>query len=506
MINISPNPTTSNTPKHNQPEVCMEEQVVAKEAQAAVNTAPETAIKSDSDYFERYGEICRLYEAKYSLLKKCAAEEKNAGDKDRLIADLNKLNQDVAVAEEIFWRQISEAVKTGTRFTFEEWCAKYSLCIFEKKTVLLLLYSNLISTCRNSYDDWEIAQLLNTCTSFFGRLSTAASFFSEEAALIKHSIIKRDKGGMWGQNNNIDLNTWVYSELLNKTAGTAEPDKDSVKKRMKKQYLDIGNTRDPQATFEDVIIDGPTKDKVCLFIDGYQNKRMNELGVFEKIKRSKGLTFLFYGPSGTGKSMLAEAIAARLSKKVVTVDCSKVMDRFMGETDKNIANMFHQDPDCLVIFDEADSLLYNRNYAEWEHDIRFVNNMLRELDQFEGIMVLTTNMGHLLDPAVERRISLKVEFKLPEAFTREKIWKSHIPNSIVCEENVDFHFLAEKYSFSGGGIKNAVLNALRKLAQREGNILTMDDLLFGVELEDSGRLQKTKERTVEGFSRTRIGG
>jgi len=461
-------------------------------------------IRSDSDYFERYGEICLLYEDKYSLLKKFASDEKSTGEKDRLRADLDKLNQNITIAEEAFWRQITESMKSGTRFTFEEWCCSYSLCIFEKKAVLLLLYSNLISACRNSYDEWEITQMLNIGASFFGRLSATASFFSDEAALIKHSIIRRDDA-LWRQGTNINLNAWVYAELLHKTAGKTEPGEDNVKKGIKKQYLDIGNARDPQATFEDVIIDGPMKEKICLFIDGYQNKRMNELGVFEKIKRGKGMTFLFYGPSGTGKSMLAEAIAARLSKKVITVDCSKIMGKLMGETDKNIANIFHQNPDSLVIFDEADSLLYNRNYAQWEHDIRFVNNMLRELDQFEGIMVLTTNMGHLLDPAVERRISLKVEFKLPESPVREKIWRSHIPNAVVCEEGIDFQLLAERYDFSGGSIKNAVLNALRKLAQREGNVLMMDDLLFGVELEDSGRLQKAKERVIVGFSEIKEG-
>ena len=484
----------------------MEEQIVIKEVSTMANTVPESVIKSDSSYFDHYGAICRLYEDKRGLLGKCASDEKSTGDKDKLMVDLDKLNQDIAIAEEIFWSQISESIKTGTCFTFEKWCENYSLCIFEKKVVLFLLYNELISTHRNSYDEWDIAQLLNTDTSFFSRLSTAAGFFSNETALIKHSIIRKTSGEGWGQSNNIYLDKWVYAELLNKTTGKVTSCEDNVKKRMAKQYLDIGNTRDPQATLEDVIIDGSTKDKICLFIDGYRNKRMHELGVFEKIKRGKGLTFLFYGPPGTGKSMLAEAIAAHLSKKVITVDCSKIVDKFMGETDKHIVNMFHQDPDSLVIFDEADSLLYNRNYAEWEHDIRFVNNMLRELDQFEGIMVLTTNMGHLLDPAVERRISLKVEFKLPESSVREKIWKSHIPNTVVCEESVDFHSLAEKYDFSGGSIKNAALNALRKLAQREGNILTMDDLLFGVELEDSGRLQKIKERTVEGFSRKRIGG
>ena len=484
----------------------MEEQIVVKEVLNAINAVAESVIRSDSEYFDHYGAICRLYEDKNGLLGKCASAEKSTGDKDKLMADLNKLNQDIAVGEEIFWSQISESIKTGTRFTFEEWCGNYSLCIFEKKVVLFLLYNELISTHRSSYDEWDIAQLLNTDASFFNRLSTTASFFSNETALIKHSIIKRENGIGWGQSNNIYLDTWVYAELVRKITGKTDSDKDTIKKTVTKKYPDIGNIRDPQATLEDVIIDGPTKEKVRLFIDGYQNKRMNELGVFEKIKRGKGLTFLFYGPPGTGKSMLAEAIAAYLSKKVITVDCSKVVDKLMGETDKHIASIFHQDPDSLVIFDEADSLLYNRNYAEWEHDIRFVNNMLRELDQFEGIMVLTTNMSHLLDPAVERRISLKVEFKLPEASVREKIWKSHIPNTIICEEGVDFHFLAEKYDFSGGGIKNAVLNSLRKLAQREGNILTMDDLLFGVELEDSGRLQKTKERTVGGFSRTRMGG
>ena len=125
--------------------------------------------------------------------------------------------------------------------------------------------------------------------------------------------------------------------------------------------------------------------------------------------------------------------------------------------------------------------------------------MLQELERFKGIIILTTNMDVLLDPALERRLSLKVKFELPSKELRHKIWQSHIPDKVKLAEGVNFEMLATKYDFSGGNIKNAVLNAFRKLASRNSDTLTLEDLIFGANLEKDGMFNSKSQRGIIGF-------
>ena len=216
--------------------------------------------------------------------------------------------------------------------------------------------------------------------------------------------------------------------------------------------------------FEDVKLSEAAKEKVVFFLQAIKNNSLEKLGVSQRIKNGIGTAFLFFGPPGTGKSMLAEAVASYVGKKVLVVEYPKIMDRWVGTTDKNIARIFRsaEEENLVVLLDEADTLFYNRSFACQEHDIRFVNEMLQELEKFKGIIILTTNMDVLLDPALERRLSLKVKFELPSKELRLKIWQSHIPDKVKLAEGVNFEMLAAKYDFSGGNIKNAVLNAIQE--------------------------------------------
>jgi SpoVK/Ycf46/Vps4 family AAA+-type ATPase len=238
------------------------------------------------------------------------------------------------------------------------------------------------------------------------------------------------------------------------------------------------------------------------FLQPTKDNGLEKLGVSQKIKRGLGTTFLFFGPPGTGKSMLADAVASYVGKKVLIVEYPKIMDRFVGDTDKNISRIFRsaEAEDLVILLDEADTLFYNRSFAIQEHDIRFVNEMLQELERFKGIIILTTNMDVLLDPALERRLSLKVKFELPSKELRSKIWQSHIPEKVTVAKGVDFDMLAAKYDFSGGNIKNAVLNSLRRVLSRDDQEITLDDLIFGAQLELDGMYSAARKKTISGFA------
>lgn len=239
-----------------------------------------------------------------------------------------------------------------------------------------------------------------------------------------------------------------------------------------------------------------------MFLDGCKDNAFEKFGISKTIKKGIGTTFLFYGLPGSGKSMMAEAIASYVNKKVLAVDYPKITSQWFGETDKRIAAIFSQarKKDLVIVLDEADTLLYSRGYAVQEHDIRFVNEMLQELERFQGIAILTTNMHTLLDPALERRISLKIKFELPDQKIRQDIWKSHIPREVEVDPGVDFERLARNYEFSGGNIKNAVLNAFRKLIQSQTKNLTMEMLVCGADIEKEGMYSSKANKRFIGFS------
>ena len=130
---------------------------------------------------------------------------------------------------------------------------------------------------------------------------------------------------------------------------------------------------------------------------------------------------------------------------------------------------------------------------------RFVNLMLTELERFEGVAILTSNMNDLLDPALERRISFKVPFELPSWGQRREIWGSQLPLSLAKSDDVDIAVLAKRYEFSGGNIKNAILNGIREMLFRKGGVLTMDDLILGAELEQKGMFSKENQKAFLGF-------
>ncbi len=232
-----------------------------------------------------------------------------------------------------------------------------------------------------------------------------------------------------------------------------------------------------------------------------KNKKIDQLDLHKKIKQVKSLVFLFYGPPGTGKTMLAEAVSSYLKKKLLVVESPKIIGSWVGETEKNIAKIFQnaKQKDLVICLDEADTLLANRKFSRQDFEIRFVNVMLQEIERFEGAAILTTNMETLLDPALERRVTLKVKFELPDVKLREIIWISHIPKKVTLASDVDFFILAQEFELSGGYIKNAVLNAIRKIASENRKILTMEDLLFGARLEKDGLFAKENKQKV-GFT------
>jgi len=197
-------------------------------------------------------------------------------------------------------------------------------------------------------------------------------------------------------------------------------------------------------------------------------------GLGEVIDYGKGMTFLFYGPPGTGKTWGANCIAKALGTELITIGAAEIQTSEPGGANRNIVKAFKQakSEKKVLFLDECDSLITTRQNVGMVLGSE-INTLLTEIEKFEGVLILATNRVETLDPALERRISLIVEFEEPDFAMRKDIWSKLLPEKMPLAENVKVDVLAE-YKLTGGQIKNVVLNAARMAASEEAKAVGKD--------------------------------
>jgi hypothetical protein len=221
---------------------------------------------------------------------------------------------------------------------------------------------------------------------------------------------------------------------------------------------------------------------------------LDEWGLADRSAAGHGLACLFHGPSGTGKTMGAQVLAARVGLELYRIDLSQVVDKYVGETEKNLSRVFDEarEANVVLFFDEADALFGKRTQVKDAHD-RYANVetgfLLQRLEQHDGITILATNLRQNLDDAFLRRLHVIAEFPLPGADERIRIWQRRLPAAPHRSTDIDVELLARRFEMSGAQIRNAV-TAAALLASTEGCRVGMSQLVRGVwrELRKSGRI------------------
>ena len=235
---------------------------------------------------------------------------------------------------------------------------------------------------------------------------------------------------------------------------------------------------EPRRSFEDVVLPPSTKrtlDLALVQITSY-DLVFNRWGLAERHPTGLALAFNFAGPSGTGKTICAEAIAHTLRRRLLVVRYAELESMWLGETPKNVAAVFRlaREQNAVLFFDEADAIASRRSSSRqaFERESNLVVNvLLQELESFRGVVIFATNLAANFDPAFERRIRTHVLFEMPGVEQRERIWHVQMhPTLTPLADDVDFRLLAEKYEVSGGDIRNAVLKAALAAAADPGRI------------------------------------
>jgi ATP-dependent 26S proteasome regulatory subunit len=222
-------------------------------------------------------------------------------------------------------------------------------------------------------------------------------------------------------------------------------------------------------------------------------------GFESKFSLGRGLTVLFSGPSGTGKTMSVEVLAGDLDLDLYKIDLSQVVSKYIGETEKNLAQIFREaeSANCILLFDEADALFGKRSEVKDAHD-RYanieINYLLQRMEEYEGIVVLTTNMAKNLDPAFMRRIQHTIEFPLPDERQRELLWSKVFPVATPRAADLDLAFLARRFKLSGAHIKNVALGSAF-MAAANGGVVDMAHVVTALrrEYRKMGKLASRSE-------------
>lgn len=380
-----------------------------------------------------------------------------------------------------------EAVSTSSEKTlnFEVFCEQWRLDWFERNVSLLLLMQNIapdfiaiFSDCRFEKSRGagiEIGTILSILCPDLSSQLEHRHYFSIISKLFNNDLIAI-QGDIDDTTNILNEKVFLPERLVRFILGDNNL-YNSCFKFIRRERIPI--------RLEQVILPEDLKDDVTDAVGNYLARRhSDQLNMLDRFYGyGTSLTIMFYGPSGTGKTMLAHAIATRFDRTVFSLSAED-MREMPGSYEIILSTLFKEAAlqGAIVFLDECDDLFAANGKAS--------RALLLELEKARCVVIMATNKPINLDPAIERRISLKIHFEVPNESIRKSIWCALIPDSVKLSSDVDIALLARKYQFSGGLIRNAILLAiaLHNTATHETPVLTMAEL------------EKAAERQIASFA------
>ncbi|MFZ4578132.1 MAG: ATP-binding protein [Myxococcota bacterium] len=223
------------------------------------------------------------------------------------------------------------------------------------------------------------------------------------------------------------------------------------------EFGEFSSLEEPKVQLSQVVLPDHDRRRILSVVDRHADylTARRDWGFDEVIRYGKGILMLFHGKPGTGKTMTAHAVAHHLGKRILNVDIPTFLEH--RDADRFLPGLFREAKlqDALLFFDECETLFAGRM-----HGNSLMTLLLTELERFEGVAVLATNLPQVLDEALDRRILVKVRFDEPDRQARREIWQKHLPPEAPLADDVDLDALADRFEMTGGYIKNAVLVAV----------------------------------------------
>lgn len=250
-----------------------------------------------------------------------------------------------------------------------------------------------------------------------------------------------------------------------------------------------------EMVWDDLVLNAQTLDQIrhieTWLVHG--STLIHEWGMGRRLK--PGYRALFYGPPGTGKTLTASLLGKYTNRAVYKVDLSMVVSKFIGETEKNLANLFAkaESKGWILFFDEADSLFGKRTAVRDAHD-KYANQeasyLLQRVENYDGLVILATNLKSNIDDAFTRRFQSLVHFPIPDRKERLKLWDTAFPEKVLREDEIDLPELASRYELTGADILNIVQFCCLEALKRGNNLIKNSDILYAIkrELSKTGKV------------------
>ncbi|MFC2750924.1 MAG: ATP-binding protein [Campylobacter sp.] len=341
----------------------------------------------------------------------------------------------------------------------------------------------------------------------FERIKNRA-LLDEGSKLIENSLIDYDES--LNNYGGFSRTFYITDEILQ---SVMHPKTESKSKKLALETLvkeqEIFELIEPSTDINDVVLDVKVKellDAILKQVDRRVLARLSSWGI--KSRKNVDAKIIFYGPPGTGKTMSALSLAKSLKKQVLSFDCSKILSKYVGESEQNVRKIFDtykeicakSKSEPVLLLNEADQFLSTRveggSGADKMHN-QMQNIFLEQIERFEGVLIATTNFLQSLDIAFSRRFDYKIEFKKPDLAARLAIWRKVLPENASFEENFDVKQLA-KFELSGAQIMLALKNTALKVAVREDGIFTMGDFESEIKREMSSNFGEDKKVGFDG--------
>ncbi|EDD1837565.1 ATP-binding protein [Campylobacter jejuni] len=301
----------------------------------------------------------------------------------------------------------------------------------------------------------------------------------------------------------ISKSFFIIDEILQRIINFEPKQSKKIKIESVLKDQDIFELIEPSTDINDIIIPENTKELLENILKQQDKKVLERLHSWG-IKSNKNIEakIIFYGPAGTGKTMSALAMAKSMKKSVLSFDCSKILSKWVGESEQNVRKIFDtyknivqtckQSP--ILLLNEADQFLSTRvdgNSGSDKMHNQMQNIFLEQIERFSGVIIATTNFLESLDSAFSRRFDYKIEFKKPDFKDRLKIWEKFLPKKALFEKDFDINILSN-YELSGAQILMVVKNTALKVAVSQDGVFKMQDFIESIQKELNSSFDKSK--------------
>ncbi|EAK8022748.1 TPA: ATP-binding protein [Campylobacter coli] len=375
---------------------------------------------------------------------------------------------------------------------------EYSLEYKEQIIFLALLKEEYTLSNENSVSR-EINSLLSLVSENDLEKHKNKSLLQENAPLL--NLIEYDE--YLNAFGDISKSFFITDEILQRIINFEPKQNKKIKIENVLKEQDIFELIEPSIDINDIIMPQNTKELLENILKQQDKKvleRLNSWGI--KSNKNIEAKIIFYGPAGTGKTMSALAMAKSMKKTVLSFDCSKILSKWVGESEQNVRKIFDtyknivqtckQSP--ILLLNEADQFLSTRVESSSGSDKmhnQMQNIFLEQIERFNGVIIATTNFLESLDSAFSRRFDYKIEFKKPDFKDRLKMWEKFLPRKASFEKAFDVNLLAN-YELSGAQILMVVKNTALKVAVTEDGVFKMQDFIESIQKELNSSFDKSK--------------